>query len=172
MFQKGFWNELDTLREDFKGLDIAWDGVFDNFEDEALPNLKFMPYNYLHGLCDTFAQALNNIFGYQIEYIIQSQDPSDKDSPINLIHAYCLIETETSVLYADVRGITDDYDKFLAEFDITKDDIDEDYTYTVASYEPIDQYSYSNSSSLIIETERIIQTYKDYYKINNFAMVG
>lgn len=65
---------------------------------------------YLHGHCDEFAETLSERFGYEIHSLWNS----DEDS---LIHAYCFKFMNDKAYYIDARGITDNWDEFIEEFE-------------------------------------------------------
>ena len=48
------------------------------------------PAQYLHGGCEVFAVALNNVFGYPIYYLTDATRFANVKQPLNsLAHAYC-----------------------------------------------------------------------------------
>ncbi len=97
----GFW----LLKEDKK------EKNFDFLkENEIKDKLELMgtPYQFLDGLCHSFAIGLKYLFGYDIEVIMGENG--------RIIHAYAVKDGH----YIDVRGITDNWDEFLDEFDVLK----------------------------------------------------
>lgn len=64
-------------------------------------------YKYLHGCCDYFAEALSQVFGYEVDSLRNNR---------GLIHAYCIFCENEITYYIDARGITDDYEEFIQEF--------------------------------------------------------
>ena len=152
--QKGFWEEYQDMLEDYP--DTEW-GYLEGHCDDAY-DFKFGPYNYLHGLCDAFAQALHEKYGYPLQYVISHES---EDDPVELIHAYCVVERDGKAFYVDIRGVIDDYDEFIEEFGI---ELDGDYTYTCDSIEPLLEYSFAENSEYMVEARDIIELYPQYYK--------
>ncbi len=71
-------------------------------------------YQYLHGCCDDFALALNDVFGYEIVlWLGKNRDFGG----LRLIHAFCSFEHEDTIHYIDVRGVTDGINDIVSEFD-------------------------------------------------------
>lgn len=68
---------------------------------------------FLHGACGVFALALHEKFGYPIEALLDGTGEPLWDS---LVHIYCPVEVHGRQGYADVRGITTNWDEFQAEF--------------------------------------------------------
>ncbi len=160
---KGFWNEIDNLRQN--NPDISWD-YLEAFNNAAIPDLKFGPYNFLHGLCDVFAQALNEIYGYPIEYVFERKDNDQYyNYTPNLMHAYCVINHNGTSLYVDIRGITDNKNEMLEEFELSEDDIDGDYIYTYRSNQPTAPFAFASNAAYLIEAKQLINLHTDYYHI-------
>ena len=140
----GFYRELDDLREEYPEADFGFMEnerlsenmvsklVFKSRNSNKVVLLSVMnnysAYNFLHGDCNIFAQALHDITGFPIYSI---QEP-DWNGNYRLVHMYC--ESESG--YIDIRGITDDWEEFLAEF---KDNglMNDDDTTTIISVKEI-----------------------------------
>lgn len=99
-YRTGFYLKHDQLSEDCG---------FVFLEDEASCN-KITPDWFLHGNCDIFACYLHEKYGYGMKAIY------DCDSD-ELIHVYCTAEINNETVYIDVRGITNNWDEFIEEFD-------------------------------------------------------
>lgn len=66
-------------------------------------------YDLLHGYCNVFAKAVNEVFGYRIFSII--------DEYGTLIHCYARTEENGKAVYVDVRGKTESYRDLISEFE-------------------------------------------------------
>ncbi len=101
----GFYSDLDTLRTE-EGCE---DADFSFLESEyGCGEYRYNAYQFLHGYCYVFAEALHDIYGYQVENAYGENG--------FLVHSYCITYDEDSPLFIDVRGITDDYQEFIEEF--------------------------------------------------------
>ena len=98
----GFYKEFEELRSG--GSPDADFGFLENTPVGEAFNL----YDYLHGRCDEFAAALSDFYGYNIEYIVGSDNV--------LIHAYCVTERNGGKVFVDARGVTTDAREFYDEF--------------------------------------------------------
>lgn len=87
---------------------------------------------YLHGICGVFALALHNRFGYHIEWAlddeweVEKEDEEESSEPDaqeydpweHLIHIYCIMPPSGSKeSLIDIRGITQDEDRFFEPFE-------------------------------------------------------
>ncbi len=97
----GFWTEFDEILEDLPNAEWGY------LESELKTN-GLTPYDFLHGLCNYFAQYLHDIYGYKMAGLYEEPD--------QMIHAYCTKEIDGVTYYIDVRGITDDWNEFIKEF--------------------------------------------------------
>ena len=68
---------------------------------------------YLHGVCGVFALVLHDRIGHPIEALLD-----DNNLPMwsRIVHLYCPVKVLGQQGYADVRGITTSWDKFLEEY--------------------------------------------------------
>lgn len=134
---------------------------FDFLKDPALKkemDLMDVPYHFVNGLCHSFAAALKDIFGYEVE-VIPGKDGS-------IIHAYAVHEG----MYIDVRGINDDWDEFISEYDEVLPTHDRECLniqtfeeYFKNEFDWDDPYDYTG---IIAEDAiRIIEEHLEYYRI-------
>lgn len=68
---------------------------------------------FLHGVCGVFAIALYDLFGYQIE-VAAEENVVGSSWEDRLVHVYCRDDNQNLV---DVRGVIDDEDLFLEDFE-------------------------------------------------------
>ena len=68
---------------------------------------------YLHGVCGVFALALHDRLGYPIEALL---DDHDGLLWSRAVHLYCPVKVLGQQGYADVRGITTNWEEFLEEY--------------------------------------------------------
>lgn len=105
----GFYIELEELREDDKTANWGFlentsiDNPFTNDEE-----YNMNAFDFLHGFCNVFAYALNQMFGFDIKVM------NNKDG---LVHAFCTATVNGETAYIDVRGITTDFKEFAEPFD-------------------------------------------------------
>lgn len=103
----GFYEELDELREDnvadFGFLENICIGVCDTHGN------PLSTHDLLHGYCTTFAKLLHRKYGYPV-YKIEKKNG-------NYIHCFCTAIWNGITYYIDVRGITNNYDEFISEFE-------------------------------------------------------
>lgn len=71
---------------------------------------------FLHGVCGIFALALNDTFGYPIEVLQWVDDEPSESIWDGLEHIYCPVTVLGQKGWADVRGITTDWNAFCKEF--------------------------------------------------------
>lgn len=100
---RGFYEEMQKRQCDYF---TFMENIETGFSDVLGTNL----YMYIHGYCDSFACALNEIYGYDIFAVIDSETKK-------LIHAYCGAVVDGKSCFVDVRGVTDDIDLFFREFE-------------------------------------------------------
>ena len=75
--------------------------------------------DFLHGCCFPFAQALHDVYGVPAYGIWEHDEEED-----TFVHAFCELPNGDVI---DVRGITDNWDAFLDDFDdwiFDRDDMD------------------------------------------------
>lgn len=97
----------------FAACNDYWPDYNDYLENFKLPNGKTAAI-YLHGNCEIFAIALNNVFGYPIQYLTDTtRYAHTKDKLNTLVHAYC----NANGTYIDVRGVTTDRKTLIEEFE-------------------------------------------------------
>lgn len=99
----GYWNVPYDYVDEYGEIDWSF------LENETGGLDISMPlYVFLHGYCDTFAFALHEQYGYEIEYA--------RDEDNHLIHAYCVDYSGSTPLYIDIRGITDNFEELMEDF--------------------------------------------------------
>lgn len=112
-YRTGFWEKYDEYGG--KNFDFA-----DELQKVMLDVEHDIDLNvFLHGWCSIFAFALHDIYGYPISCIIDEEECGYTDGEISsfdfpIIHAFCVKDEEDLV---DCRGIVDDEDDFLGEFE-------------------------------------------------------
>ncbi len=108
MCHNGFWNELIDIR---KSIDPCADFSFLENEMTLMDGFKrYTVYDFLHGSCVYFAQYLHDMYGYEMEHIL--------DDDGKLCHAYCKKQADNGkTLFIDVRGAIDDFNMFMEEFE-------------------------------------------------------
>ena len=74
-------------------------------------NCNITPLDFMHGHCESFAVALNQLFGYST-YRLMDDDFGQ------YLHSFCLVKRKGLNYYIDVRGITCNYEKFLSEYTV------------------------------------------------------
>ncbi len=165
--KKGFWVEFEEyLNENPEEAENAeMDGYIQTeltFSTCEERNEDGLEPDYLHGSCTTFAQCLNEVFGYKVECVYQTEDPDD--SP-QLVHAYCTTQTtDGKTFYVDVRGMIDDYDKFMAEFYDAGLWSNDDYSFTESDMDSIpDRYKESAESFEYQAAKKVIKDFGGYY---------
>ena len=157
--QTGFWDDFEQLKIDSDFVD--WEYLRGQ-KDNVVGQWRFSPYDYLNGFCDAFAQALNERFGYDLEYIIERQYLA-QNAPTRLIHAYCIKDVGDQVVYVDVRGQQTDFDQFLVPFGLEEKDFDGKYYFTVSSVEPLDRYRFAKRSKYLIGARQLIKENQEFY---------
>ena len=104
MYRNGFYIKMDELNEEYEDYEYDF-----NFLEDEISYKNITPDWFLHGNCDIFACYLHEKYGYEMKAIY--------DCDGELIHVYCTAEINDETVYIDVRGITDDWDEFITEFD-------------------------------------------------------
>ena len=105
MYRNGFYIKLDELNEEFEDYDFDF-----SFLENEISYKRITPDWFLHGNCDIFACYLHEKYGYEIKAIYEYDSNQ-------LIHVYCTAEINNKTVYIDVRGITDDWNEFITEYD-------------------------------------------------------
>ena len=105
MYRNGFYVKLDELNEEFEDYDYSFD-----FLENEVSYSRITPDWFLHGNCDIFACYLHEKYGYEMKAVYEYDSEE-------LIHAYCTAEVNNKTVYIDIRGITDDWNEFITEFD-------------------------------------------------------
>lgn len=142
--QTGFWNDFDQF-------DVhCWD-YLEQWEIDN-PTWEFGPYNYLHGLCDAFAQALNTKFHYPIWYVMSAEC---------LVHAFCVKDQN---IFVDIRGQQSDFEIFMDEFEILPHEIGPDGDFYIISRDfPDKRFHFSDRSRYIREANMLIYKNRNFY---------
>lgn len=134
---------------------------YDFLESIVANNKTICAFDFLHGKCEKFALALNEIFGYKI--ILWTNYDYDLKTNV-LIHAFNVFEHNGKTYYADIRGVTDDLNEITNGYDY--------------SQELIEPCCYDNEGAkqilikLGISTQKdddafkIINYYESYYKLD------
>ena len=125
----GFYKELERLMEEYDDASFCF---LENIEAVTKDyNKKIYASDFLYGFCDIFATCLRKEFGYET-YAIYDENK-------RLIHAYCVHKSKkNSICFIDVRGCTNDFSKFIKEFN--------DFI-TVTDGEPLDICTYKPNFS-------------------------
>lgn len=85
-------------------------------------NTNQKPYDasvFLHGFCDIFAELLSQKYGYSIKKLLDEED--------ELVHVFCTTDISGKRYYIDARGITDEPQDVMLEF--------EDFVFYTSIYE-------------------------------------
>lgn len=94
---------------------VRWNYVDDySFNRGSNETSSMGKWGFLHGSCDLFAKRLNQVYGYPIYSIYSNKD--------ELVHAFCICEVDGFVFFIDVRGFTNDFNEFINEFYILKNE--------------------------------------------------
>lgn len=107
----GYYKERADLIDVFAGSDVAFGFMENDDIGGGLDISKYNLYDFLHGYCDIFATALHDKFGYKIEYLYGPDG--------SLAHAYAIAtdKNDKKTYYIDVRGLCDEWDTFVEEFE-------------------------------------------------------
>ena len=131
-------------------------------------DFTFSANDMLHGFCDIFAEVLAEEFNpnYQVYSLL---DPSDG----YLTHCYCVMFDGYKKYYADVRGITDDFNEFISEFADFVDTEDEQellnaglivpYNFNMAEHNRDYMQGTSFEKKIVELSKQIIMRQKNYY---------
>lgn len=148
----GFYEELDELQkdgaDDFGFLENICISVCD------IHGNQLSTYDLLHGYCTTFATLLHKKYGYTV-YKIEKKNG-------DYIHCFCTAIWNGITYYIDVRGITNNYDEFISEFEdfVSKE---ESLQYTV----PVENFK--NDYPFAMELASKVESYfKEYYDFELF----
>ena len=143
---------------DFEFMNEIKDPLFcDNYPES--------PYDYLHGRCDSFALALSQIYNYETYAIYEQHSIEDEGEANNsLVHVFCIVNSENDYkYYIDIRGITNDFDIFIGEFDDWIIDREE-AKMSIKKWNP--DNSILENDSLIKQAKRLIKRNNNYYNIS------
>ena len=158
---QGFWLKARTN-------DKLYPFNFD-FMDEVYDGTQNCTMAYLHGYCAYFAYA----------YALKNKNGRIRtiyDYNNQLIHAYYVIadSEEGKEYYIDIRGITDDEEQFLDEFEVTEQSIDDGYFYFY-EYSPNSKKDLRrfyncyirgfSGKEIMRDAKTFLNTYSEYYKI-------
>lgn len=162
----GYYEDLMTLRKEVPPEDFY-------FLEDVFEGTDLSAYDFLHGFCFTFAIELSKTFGYEIETV--------KDEDLDLIHAYCVAQTNGDKVYIDIRGITNDPELFFDDFDdmvpIVKGEISKSYLdtgwLTLDVYPDADQYLRSRPGFIqsrsygksVADARSFIEANRDIYDV-------
>ncbi|HBF77174.1 MULTISPECIES: hypothetical protein [Clostridium] len=91
------------------------------------PNIT--AYDFLHGSCEKFALALNKVMNYRIILWIDYHDDIKRNA---LLHAFNVFNFKGKTYYADIRGITDNIEDIMNEFDYYEEPDMYEYNYNEA----------------------------------------
>ena len=164
--EKGFWKDFEEYKEEDE--DAEMDGFlqselsFSTSDIEDYDGKEDDEPNYLHGDCTVFAQCLNETYGYNIECVYQMED--DEEEP-QLVHAYCTTKIDGKKVYIDARGMTDDYEKFMAEYYDAGLWSNDDYSYIHCGLRSIPtKYEEEKDSYSYQAAMQVIEDFPEYYK--------
>ena len=93
--------------------------VHEGFEDEfgQVPDVNLTAYEYLHGNCNYFADALENeLKEKSIDCSTELISVSGDKQNVDYSHKYVVIHNQGTDYYADIRGVFDDRNELLKEF--------------------------------------------------------
>lgn len=151
----GYYEERASIIEQ-ENEDISFDFMANDDIGGALDNSKYNLHDCLHGYCDIFAAVLHEIFGYKIEYLYGPDG--------GLVHSYAIAtdKDKQTTYYIDVRGICDDWDTFIEEFD----DWIESHDRSELDIRLYNIVEHGNEQKSIAEfCKKAIMLQKSYYKI-------
>lgn len=103
MYRNGFYIKLDDLKNECEDFSCDF-----SFLENEISYGTITPDWFLHGNCDIFACYLHDKYGYEMKAVC---------NPEQLIHVYCIANINNKTVYIDIRGITDDWNEFITEFD-------------------------------------------------------
>lgn len=140
---------------------ISSEDDYDFLETLNVNNKIINAFYYLHGICHEFALALNEIFGYDIVLWINFDEDIHSNA---LVHAFNTFTYNGKQYYVDVRGITDDLNDIIDEFDYYEDLID------VIGHNKKDSQNILKELGLNTEINddiyKTINAYKTYYQLS------
>lgn len=159
MFQ-GFWTQAKTD-------DKIYPFDFD-FMNEIYEGTQDCAMSYLHGYCAYFAYA------YALKHKEGTIRVIRDDYENQLVHVYYVIEKNKKEYYIDIRGVIDDEERLLDEFEVTQQSIDDGY-FSFYEYSPNSKkdlrrfYNHYikgfSSKEIMHDAKAFLNTYLDYYKI-------
>lgn len=105
-YKDNFFNVSNTDKDLIMGVTLDGEGE----------EYKMSLNDFIHGECDVFAE------------IFAEQNPDFSTKMITnedgrMIHAFCTAEVDGKELYADARGITDNWDEFIREYSGTRNEL-------------------------------------------------
>ena len=137
---------------------IPADKLSELLDNEYYFYLDKMPYPggcFLHGICDVFATALHNMFGYEIREIRSEDD--------TIIHAFCTYAKDNRILYIDARGITSSYEDLISPF--YRYVTDKSLLYKMLSFNNKKFYTKEEYDCFYKNAVQFISEHKEYYQI-------
>lgn len=146
--KKGFFN----LEDEDEGYDFLETLNINNKEIDAL--------YYLHGICHEFSLALNKIFGYDI--VLWTNYDEDVKSYV-LVHAFNMFQYKGKQYYADIRGITDNLEDIINEFDYSEEILDPCGCNSKEAKRIFKKLG--SDTNISNDTYEIINAYKSYYQL-------
>lgn len=122
-------------------------------------------YSYLHGNCAFFALALAKKFGYDI-HVLWAISPVTFTSCF--CHAYCSFDYHGDTYYVDIRGITNDYDEMIKEFEISCVDIDKERGFVCDDkfFEKTEYIKCHYKKTLVSQAMKFIKANPSFYSFN------
>lgn len=145
----GFYQELRDFNKDDEEI-TSFEFLENEDTDDALNNYNLSAYDYLHGLCATFAACLNIQYHYPMKAIY--------DENGELVHVWCETTSKKgNNVFVDVRGYTEDFKEMMQEF---KDFINMGKPLDIRNYVP-DEYDEMGRFGAYV----LIDRYKNYYKV-------
>ena len=157
---QGFWVQAQTNDKVYPFNFDFMDEVYDGTQDCAMA--------YLHGYCAYFAYA------YALKHKEGTIRIIHSDYENQLVHAYYVIEKDEKEYYIDIRGVIDNEEQLLDEFEVTERAIDDGY-FSIHEYSPNSKKDlrrfYNHyirgfaSKEIMRDAKTFINTYSEYYKV-------
>ena len=135
------------------------DCLMEEFEDSPES-----AYSFLHGYCSFFALALAKKFKYEIHVLWVKEELTSY-----FCHAYCSFVYHGDTFFVDIRGITNDFNEMLEEFEITTKDIDKERSFICDEelLEKSDYYTVGfNSEELVNAAMSFISNNPSFYSFD------
>lgn len=154
-----FWDECEDV-EALDDRDKEYD--FGQLENVCVESDIFDLFKYLHGFCDDFALFFSCKYDIEI-CLLEGYD--EETNQKYLIHAFNCFECNGAECYMDIRGITDDIERILLDFD---DEVDEIVFKTKLSYKECIKYLSCNKLEYEDELKLIYELFKDYYNVKKY----